>query len=152
MEESGILSSNFNMKWMILPSTFTQFSLANHFSHWCLWTYLFPIPLLYEGTSVWLGAMYGSLVLYHVIGILWNIKTFNKPVDSLGYRTPQLWVLVLSFDTQALSDGLYHNIIITSCAFLWSGTRTEKGKIFYQMNKSLLRGTMLVLTMSINWL
>ena len=93
MEEGGILSSNFNMKWMILPRLLHSTSLI------ALATGAFEFICSqspYSMRGLLFGAMYGSVVLYRVIGFR-IFKSFTKQsiVWGAGLLSCEFWYLLL---------------------------------------------------------
>ena len=93
MEESGILSSNFNMKWMILPC------LLNSVSQIAIITGAFELICSqspYSMRGLLFGAAYGSVVLYCVIGY-GILKPFTKQSMVWGTRlfNCEFWYLLL---------------------------------------------------------
>ncbi len=89
--ESGILGSNFNMKWMILPCLLDFVSaiifIVGSFGLFCSQTPYSMRDLLF-------GAIYGCVMLYCVIGYRIS-KLFTK-------HSKQVWgtgIIIVSFGT-----------------------------------------------------
>ncbi len=91
--ESGILSSNFNMKWMILPHFLNSVSLI------ALVTGAFEFICSqspYSMRGLLFGAMYGSIVLYSVVGFgILEPFTKQSTVWGTGITSCEFWFLLL---------------------------------------------------------
>ncbi len=92
--ESGILDSNFNMKWMILPCLLDSISaitfIVGSFELICSQS-----P--YSMRGLLFGAMYGCVVLYGVIGyrISKPFTKYSKQVWGTGIISCEFWYLLL---------------------------------------------------------
>ena len=93
MEESGILSSNFNMKWMILPCLLNSVSLISIITG----AYeLICSQSPYSMRGLLFGAAYGSIVLYRVIGYgILKPFTQQSTVWDAGLLSCEFWYLLL---------------------------------------------------------
>ncbi len=92
--ESGILDSNFNMKWMILPSLLNSVSLI------ALITGAFELICSqspYSMRGLLFGAMYGCVMLYGVIGygVSKPFTKYSKQVWGTGIISCEFWYLLL---------------------------------------------------------
>ncbi len=92
--ESGILSSNFNMKWMILPHFLNSVSLI------ALVTGAFEFICSqspYSMRGLLFGAIYGCVILYRVIGhgVLKPFTKYSKQVWGTGIISCEFWYLLL---------------------------------------------------------
>ncbi len=96
MAESGILGSNFNMKWMILPRLLNSVSLIT------LITGAFELICSqspYSMRGLLFGAIYGSVVPYcTIVGYgIWNPFMKHSTVWGTGiiYFSCEFWFLLL---------------------------------------------------------
>ena len=93
MAESGILSSVFNMNWMVLQQLLNSVSLI------ALITGTFELICSqspYSMRGLLLGAMYGSVIMYFAIGYgIFKPFTRHSTVWGTGIVSCEFWYLLL---------------------------------------------------------